>query len=87
MATTTQNINLSVTVDYGLGTEDLENNIKSAIVSMMAISKNRPLNELTHADIIYCVKSSISAVRNVKVLSPATDIVSHLVDLYRQCKG
>lgn len=70
----TQNISVTVTVDYGTNTDGLEDDIKSAIISMMAVSQSRNLNELNVADIIYCVKASISVARNVRVTTPSEDI-------------
>lgn len=72
--TVTQNISVSVTVEYGINTDDLENDIKAALISMMAINKSRSLNEITHADIVYWIKLKVSGVKNVKVLLPTNDV-------------
>lgn len=72
--TVTQPIALTVTVSSGTSRDGLDESIKTAIIDFLQVSKSRVLNELTHADLIYTVKSGVSAVRNVIVTAPAADM-------------
>ncbi len=72
--TVTQPIALTVTVPNGTSRDGLDESIQTAITDFLQISKSRVLNELTHADLIYTVKSGVPAVRNVIVTAPAADM-------------
>lgn len=70
----TQPIALAVTVPSTISDDGLADRIETAIIDLLRISKTRTLNELTHADIIYKVKSEVKVVQNVKVSVPAADM-------------
>lgn len=70
----TQPISLTVTVPATNSQTDLEARVTSAVVDLLQIRQRRELNELTHADIIYKVKSDVSDIRNVVVTTPAQDL-------------
>lgn len=72
--TVIQPIALTVTIPDSISRSGLEVRIISAITDLLQIKGRRNLNELTHADIIYKVKSEISDIRNVSVTSPAQDV-------------
>lgn len=69
-----QPIEVNVTVSSAVGTEGVAIQVQTAITNLLQISKNRILNELTHADIIHRIKNDVPVVRNVIVRTPETDI-------------
>ncbi|PYG86745.1 putative phage protein gp47/JayE [Ruminiclostridium sufflavum DSM 19573] len=69
-----QPISVTVTIPSNITDENISNIVTAALIQLLKISKDRNLNELTHADIIYAVKGSASYVRNVKVTIPSEDI-------------
>lgn len=73
-ATVSQNISLSVTVENGTSTDNLPDRITATVLSAMKVDKNKALNELTHADLIYAIKRDLPLVKNVKVLQPVADL-------------
>lgn len=52
----------------------MENRIAAAVTDLLKIRQRRELNELTHADLIYKVKSELPDIRNVTVTQPAADL-------------
>jgi len=73
--TTTLAIDIIVTIATGVSTDGLSDRVEATVRATMAISKDRPLNVLNHADLIYAVKRDISVINNVKVTAPAEDAV------------
>ncbi|MCI9121141.1 MAG: baseplate J protein [Oscillibacter sp.] len=72
--TVIQPISLTVTVPIALNQEGLADRVEAAVVDLLRIRQRRELNELTHADIIYKVKSELPDVRNVIVTAPEEDL-------------
>jgi uncharacterized phage protein gp47/JayE len=72
--TVAQPITLTVTVPDSINSDGLEDKVVSALTELLKVQKNRSLNELTLADIIYTVKSKVSEVQNVKVTTPTADV-------------
>lgn len=72
--TIVQPIALRVTVPDSVNRDGLTSRIQSSIFNMLKISRGRVLNELTHADLIFHVKSSITAIRNVIITVPDSDL-------------
>lgn len=72
--TVVQPIALTVTVPDSVNRDGLTSRIQSSIFNMLKISRGRVLNELTHADLIFHVKSSITAIRNVTITAPDSDL-------------
>lgn len=72
--TVTQPIALTVTVPDATNRDGLEDRVAASISDFFKISKSRVLNELTHADLIFKVKSDVTGVRNVTITSPAADL-------------
>lgn len=73
--TVAQAISVTVTVSASIDTDGLEDRVTSALTDLLKIQKNRNLNELTIADIIFTVKSKVSEIQNVKVTAPAEDVL------------
>ena len=72
--TVVQPIALTVTVPAAIDRSGLEARITAALTDLLTIRHRRELNELTHADIIYKVKSEVSDIRNVTVTQPESDL-------------
>lgn len=72
--TVTQPVALTVTLPTGTNEEGVAARITASVTELMQIRKDRALNELTHADLIFCVKRDVPAVRNVTVTKPASDL-------------
>lgn len=72
--TIVQPIALRVTVPDSVNRDGLTSRVQSSIFNMLKISRGRVLNELTHADLIFHVKSSITAIRNVTITAPDSDL-------------
>lgn len=72
--TVEQPITLTVTVLSSVNQDGIDTQVQSSITNLLKISRNRTLNELTHADIIYRVKRDISTIRNVTITEPAEDM-------------
>ena len=45
------------------------------IIDYFKISTERELNKLTHFDLMYALKSSLSIIKNVKITEPAEDVM------------
>lgn len=73
--TVAQAISVTVTVSASIDTDGLEDRVTSALTDLLKIQKNRNLNELTIADIIFTVKSKVSEIQNIKVTAPAEDVL------------
>ncbi|MFB0919745.1 MAG: baseplate J/gp47 family protein [Oscillospiraceae bacterium] len=73
--TTTLEIAVVVTIATGISTDGLADRVEATVRATMAISKDRPLNVLNHADLIYAVKRDVSVINNVKVTAPAADTI------------
>lgn len=69
-----QPVTVTVTIPDTVSEEGIADNVKAAISELLQIRKNRELNELTHADLVYAIKSKVSAIRNVKVTVPTADV-------------
>jgi hypothetical protein len=72
--TVTQNVAVTVTIPDSVTGDGLEEQVTAVITELLRICRNRNLNELTHADIIYSIKRDIGEIRNVKVTEPAADV-------------
>ena len=69
-----QPISLTVTIPAALNQEELAASVEAAIMDLLKIRQRRELHELTHADIIYKVKSELPSIRNVTVTEPEADL-------------
>ncbi|SHI88171.1 baseplate J/gp47 family protein [Lutispora thermophila] len=69
-----QPVSVIVTIPDTMADDGIADSVKAAISELLQIRKNRELNELTHADIVYAVKSKVASVRNVKVTIPSEDV-------------
>lgn len=72
--TVTQPIALTVTIPDATNRDGVEDRVAASISDYFKISKSRVLNELTHADLIFKVKSDVSGLRNVTITAPAADL-------------
>lgn len=72
--TQAQDISVTVTVSSSLDSTGLEAKVTAVLTSLLAVSKDRNLNELTLADMIYAIKSKCSEVQNVKFTAPTEDV-------------
>lgn len=70
----TRNISLTVTVPSSVSRDGIAERVQAAITDLLKLRGRRDFNELTHADIIYKVKSEVSAIRNVTVTEPEVDL-------------
>lgn len=71
----TQPITLTVTVPADANDDGVQARVRQAIKDLLQINKKRTLNELLLADLIYQVKSSVSTIKNVKITTPAADVL------------
>lgn len=69
-----QPIALTVAVPDTANRDGLEDRVVSSISDYFKISKSRVLHELTHADLIFKVKSDVTGLRNVTITAPAADL-------------
>lgn len=69
-----QSISVIVTIPASVSDNGVIESVTSALTELLRIRKDRNLNELNHADIIYTIKSKVSSVRNVKVKIPSEDV-------------
>lgn len=69
-----QPISLTVTIPATLNQEELAASVEAAVMDLLKIRQRRELHELTHADIIYKVKSELPSIRNVTVTEPEADL-------------
>ncbi len=69
-----QPISLTVTIPAALNQEELAASVEAAVMDLLKIRQRRELHELTHADIIYKVKSELPSIRNVTVTEPEADL-------------
>lgn len=70
----TQNVSLTVTVSSSISQTGIAERVQASITDLLKLRGRQELNELTHADIIYKVKSDVPSVRNVTVTIPAADL-------------
>lgn len=73
-ATVVQDIAVTLTVPALLDIAGIEDRAVSIISELIQISKQRKLNELTHADLIYELKARIDTIGNVKITVPEADV-------------
>jgi uncharacterized phage protein gp47/JayE len=69
-----QPIKAIVTISETTSDSGIAEGVRAAITELLKISKERELNELTHADIVYAIKKTVSTIKNVKVLIPEEDV-------------
>lgn len=70
----TQDIAVTVTVPQSNDNSDIETRVSQAISDLLKLTKTRTLYELTHADLIFKIKSDVTTVRNVIVTTPPEDV-------------
>ena len=72
----TQPIALIVTIIGGASRDGLTKRVQDSVYDLLRLRRNegREFNELTHADIVFRVKSDCAIVRNVTVTTPYKDI-------------
>lgn len=73
--TVTQAIALTVTLPASVDDSGIVDRVKASVTDLLRIRKSRALNELTHADIIFRVKSDVPILRNVTVTQPPADLM------------
>lgn len=69
-----QDISITVTVSSSVSRDGIAERVQAAITDLLRLRGRREFHELTHADIIYKIKSEVSSVRNVTVTLPAEDL-------------
>lgn len=72
--TVTQDISLTITIPLLADEDNLEDKAKAVIIDYFKISTARELNKLTHFDLMYALKSSLSIIKNVKITVPEDDV-------------
>lgn len=73
--TVAQSISLNISIPKEINSGNVVGQISSALTSLLKISKERNLNELLLADIIYAIKGSSQYIKNVKVILPTDDVI------------
>lgn len=74
--TVAQDVAVTITIPSDIDDTGIDKNAETIITKLLAIRKDRKLNELLGADIIYAIKNGIGTAiaRNVKVTIPADDV-------------
>lgn len=72
--TVIQDIALTLTIPLLADEDELEDKAAAVIIDYFKISTERELNKLTHFDLMYALKSSLSIIKNVKITEPAEDV-------------
>ncbi|GAA6428438.1 baseplate J/gp47 family protein [Dielma fastidiosa] len=70
-----QDIHVKIFVPESPKYDGAGDKVQVALLTFLQISSNRKLNELNLSDIIFTVKDAEPAIRNIKVLSPAADVL------------
>lgn len=70
-----QDIHVKIYVPESPKYDGAADKVQAALLTSLQISSNRKLNELNLSDIIFTVKDAEPAIRNIKVLSPAADVL------------
>lgn len=73
--TVIQDIAFVLTIPLLADEDELENKASAVIIDYFKISTERELNKLTHFDLMYALKSSLSIIKNVKITEPAEDVM------------
>lgn len=73
--TETQNVRIEIIIDKGIDKEEIEKKAKEHIRELLKIRKQKNMQELYKADIIYSVKSNLLNIKNIKIIEPAEDII------------
>ncbi|MBN4074825.1 MAG: baseplate J protein [Alkaliphilus sp.] len=71
----TQNVSVSIYIPILTDVTGIENKVVSIIADAFKMTKERKLNELYIADLIFALKKEISILRNVKITTPAGDVI------------
>ncbi len=72
--TVIQDITMILTIPILADEDDLEEKAAAVIIDYFKISTARELNKLTHFDLMYTLKSSLSIIKNVKIMNPPEDV-------------
>lgn len=72
--TVSQAITVTVTISEAISDTGITDAVTAALTDLLKVSRNRDLNVLTQADIIYAIKSKVSYIRNVRIAVPDEDI-------------
>ena len=70
-----QDIVLLILLPKLISDEGIEERIVSVVTNYFRISHARELNEFIHYDLLYAIKNSVPLIKNVKIVSPAEDVV------------
>jgi len=73
--TVLQDIAVELQISSHVSDEGLADKAKAIIVDMFKMSKDKNLNELYVNDIVYYLRSGISTLRNVRVITPVADVL------------
>ncbi|MEF2968366.1 baseplate J/gp47 family protein [Paenibacillus sp. M1] len=73
--TVPQDIAVTIWIPADASDEGIETKATAILTELLRIRKDRSLNELNHADIIYAIRKDISISKNVKVTEPPQDVV------------
>ena len=72
--TVIQDIAFILTIPLLADEDELEDKASAVIIDYFKISTERELNKLTHFDLMYVLKSSLSIIKNVKITEPPEDV-------------
>ena len=73
--TVRQDISLALTIPILADEDGLAEKAAAVIMDYFKISTERELNRLTHFDLMYALKSSLSIIKNVKITVPPEDVI------------
>lgn len=74
--TVAQDVAVTVTItDEAITDEEVENKVEAILTELLAVRKGRKLYELTHSDINHEIRAGLSAASNVKIATPAEDVM------------
>lgn len=70
-----QNIAITLQVPTYLNTDGITETAEGIVAQLLTVSADRQLNQLLVSDLIYSLRSGISILRNVIVITPSADVV------------
>ena len=73
--TVSQDVEIVLVIADDANEEGLIERANSIVIDLFKIKRGRNLNEIYHSDIILAIRKELTILKNVKVLSPSTDLV------------
>lgn len=73
--TVSQDIDLQVILPKLVSDEGIQDRVVSIVTNYFRISRDRNLNEFLQYDLLYAIKNSVPIIKNVKIRTPAADVI------------